>query len=137
MRGIHTCLDTSGITYREELGERFQELFENLDLVLLDMKHSTPQGHLELTGQKRPCSGAGEDSHDRAPCGSAGSYRWKRTSGTAGRAFGSFSESERTGSPSLPYYGAEKIRGAGHPIPLERSRTYGKTTGFGMSEHYR
>ena len=52
-RGIHTCLDTSGITYREELGERFQELFENLDLVLLDMKHSTPQGHLELTGQKQ------------------------------------------------------------------------------------
>ena len=52
-RGIHTCLDTSGIVYREEKKEKFQELFQYLDLVLLDMKHSTAQGHLELTGQKQ------------------------------------------------------------------------------------
>ncbi len=51
-RGIHTCLDTSGIVYREERQEEFQELFENLDLVLLDIKHSDREGHKKLTGQK-------------------------------------------------------------------------------------
>lgn len=50
-KGIHTCLDTSGITYREEKKEQFEELFRYLDLVLLDIKHSLPKGHKELTGQ--------------------------------------------------------------------------------------
>lgn len=52
-RGIHTCLDTSGITYRESSREKFEELFSVLDLVLLDFKHSDPEGHLKLTGQKQ------------------------------------------------------------------------------------
>lgn len=51
--GIHTCLDTSGIMYRKGREKEFQELFQYLDLVLLDFKHSTPQGHIELTGQKQ------------------------------------------------------------------------------------
>ncbi|MDO4305307.1 MAG: pyruvate formate-lyase-activating protein [Eubacteriales bacterium] len=51
--GIHTCLDTSGITYRKSREKEFRELFSYLDLVLLDFKHSTPEGHMELTGQKQ------------------------------------------------------------------------------------
>lgn len=51
--GIHTCLDTSGITYRKEREEEFGRLFRYLDLVLLDFKHSTPEGHLKLTRQKQ------------------------------------------------------------------------------------
>ncbi|MDO4337133.1 MAG: pyruvate formate-lyase-activating protein [Eubacteriales bacterium] len=51
--GIHTCLDTSGIMYRRERDTEFQSLFQNLDLVLLDFKHSSPEGHLKLTGQKQ------------------------------------------------------------------------------------
>lgn len=50
-KGIHTCLDTSGIMYREEKKEEFLELFRNLDLVLLDIKHSEKEGHKYLTGQ--------------------------------------------------------------------------------------
>lgn len=50
-KGIHTCLDTSGIVYREGKEEQFKELFRYLDLVLLDIKHSLPEGHKELTGQ--------------------------------------------------------------------------------------
>lgn len=69
--GIHTCLDTSGIyyplkpenkkkteeeylsskaykNYEKRLAE-FEELFKVLDLVLLDIKHSDPEGHKELT----------------------------------------------------------------------------------------
>lgn len=69
--GIHTCLDTSGIyyplkpknryrteeeylnskvyqIYKKKLDE-FEELFKYLDLVLLDIKHSDPEGHKELT----------------------------------------------------------------------------------------
>lgn len=49
-RGIHTCLDTSGILYRQEKREAYQKLFDVLDLVLLDVKHSDPAGHKALTG---------------------------------------------------------------------------------------
>lgn len=52
-RGIHTCLDSSGIFFREERKEEFEKLFACLDLVLLDLKHSSPEGHLELTAQKQ------------------------------------------------------------------------------------
>lgn len=51
--GIHTCLDTSGITYRKERGEEYGRLFQYLDLVLLDFKHSTPEGHRKLTRQNQ------------------------------------------------------------------------------------
>lgn len=51
-RGIHTCLDTSGITYREKRAGEFKALFEVTDLVLLDIKHSEPEGHESLTGQR-------------------------------------------------------------------------------------
>lgn len=47
-RGIHTCLDTSGWPYRKERAEEYQRLFRVTDLVLLDIKHSDPKGHLEL-----------------------------------------------------------------------------------------
>lgn len=53
-RGIHTCLDTSGITFRPnnpEVVERFDQLMAVTDLVMLDIKHIDPQGHRELTGQ--------------------------------------------------------------------------------------
>lgn len=51
-RGIHTCLDTSGIVYRDDKKEDYVGLFNNLDLVLLDIKHSETKEHRELTGQK-------------------------------------------------------------------------------------
>lgn len=50
-KGIHTCLDTSGILYKKERDEEFQILFQYLDLVLLDIKHSEKEGHKKLTGQ--------------------------------------------------------------------------------------
>ena len=53
-KGIHTCLDTSGITYRSE-GSAYQEKLDKLmtmtDLVMLDIKHIDPEAHKELTGQ--------------------------------------------------------------------------------------
>lgn len=53
MRGIHTCLDTSGIMYHEKKEEEYHTLFSVTDLVLLDIKHSDPIGHEELTGRKK------------------------------------------------------------------------------------
>ena len=47
--GIHTCLDTSGIMYRTEKQEEYRKLFKVLDLVLLDIKHSTEEEHKKLT----------------------------------------------------------------------------------------
>lgn len=54
-RGIHTCLDTSGITFHPDspdLLRRFDHLVASTSLVMLDIKHIDPQAHKELTGQK-------------------------------------------------------------------------------------
>lgn len=50
---IHTCLDTSGITYRpgvSSYNEKLDALMEVTDLVMLDIKHIDPGGHKTLTG---------------------------------------------------------------------------------------
>ncbi|MGN0157936.1 MAG: pyruvate formate-lyase-activating protein [Brotaphodocola sp.] len=52
-RGIHTCLDTSGITFNPNhpaTVERFDKLMSVTDLVMLDIKHIDPDGHKKLTG---------------------------------------------------------------------------------------
>ena len=50
---IHTCLDTSGITYhpgKSSYNEKLDALMEVTDLVMLDIKHIDPEGHKILTG---------------------------------------------------------------------------------------
>ena len=49
-KGISTCLDTSGICFREG-DERFEKLARLTDLVLLDIKHIDEDAHRALTGQ--------------------------------------------------------------------------------------
>ena len=52
--GIHTCIDTSGITYDEsdeEYISKLDELMQNTDLIMLDLKHIDSEKHKELTGQ--------------------------------------------------------------------------------------
>lgn len=49
-RGIHTCLDTSGILFTPENTERFDRLVKSTDLVLLDIKHIDDERHRKLTG---------------------------------------------------------------------------------------
>lgn len=54
-RKIHTCLDTSGITFRPdqpELLERFDRLMAVTDLILLDIKHIDSAQHQKLCSQK-------------------------------------------------------------------------------------
>jgi pyruvate formate lyase activating enzyme len=51
--GIHTCLDTSGATYRAGDGEyeaKIDRLLDVTDLVMLDIKHADPEKHRTLTG---------------------------------------------------------------------------------------
>ena len=53
-KGIHTCLDTSGITFNkksESCVKRFDKLICQTDLVMLDIKHIDPEGHKKLTGK--------------------------------------------------------------------------------------
>jgi len=53
-RAIHTCLDTSGITFRPEHAagmKKMEALMAVTDLVLLDIKHIDPQAHQKLCGQ--------------------------------------------------------------------------------------
>ena len=51
--GIHTCLDTSGITYHpgaSSYNDKLDALMAVTDLVMLDIKHIDPAGHKALTG---------------------------------------------------------------------------------------
>ena len=51
---IHTCIDTSGITYKEEKAylEKLDMLLSYTDLVMLDIKHIESDNHKKLTGHK-------------------------------------------------------------------------------------
>lgn len=54
-RNIHTCLDTSGVTFSPENAERmekFERLHAVTDLVMLDIKTVDHALHEKLTGQK-------------------------------------------------------------------------------------
>lgn len=51
---IHTCIDTSGITYNPrntEYLKKLDELIDYTDLVMLDIKHIDSEAHRELTGK--------------------------------------------------------------------------------------
>ena len=53
-RGIHTCVDTSGITYSPEAKEylnKLDTLMEYVDLVMLDIKHIDKAKHRALTSR--------------------------------------------------------------------------------------
>ena len=53
-RGIHTCLDTSGITYSDcntTYLQKLDELMKYTDLVMLDIKHIDPAKHREITSR--------------------------------------------------------------------------------------
>lgn len=52
-KGINTCLDTSGNPYntKSPWHDKFLELMEVTDLVMLDIKHIDPDKHKELTKQ--------------------------------------------------------------------------------------
>ena len=51
---VHTCVDTSGITYKpgnQEYNKKLDTLMAMTDLVMLDIKHIDPDKHKELTAQ--------------------------------------------------------------------------------------
>lgn len=53
-KDIHTCIDTSGITYKpgnEAYNEKLDKVLDLTDLVMLDIKHIDPQKHMQLTSQ--------------------------------------------------------------------------------------
>ncbi len=53
-KGIHTCIDTSGITFNTDNDQsvaRHEELLKVTDLVLLDIKHIDDEACKKLTGQ--------------------------------------------------------------------------------------
>ena len=53
-RGIHTCIDTSGITYSDDAREYTQKLdtlMNYVDIVMLDIKHIDPTKHRAITSR--------------------------------------------------------------------------------------
>lgn len=49
-KNIHTCLDTSGVTFSEQNRPKFDELMRFTDLVMLDIKHIDDKSHRKITG---------------------------------------------------------------------------------------
>jgi len=52
-RKIHTCLDTSGVTFHKDnevVVTKFEKLLNAVDLIMLDIKHINPHEHKKLTG---------------------------------------------------------------------------------------
>ena len=52
--GIHTCIDTSGVTFQKEDSEHMQKLDRLMsltDLIMLDIKHIDSDKHKALTGR--------------------------------------------------------------------------------------
>lgn len=51
-KGIHTAIDTAGQPFSRDINFllKFDELLENTDLVILDLKHSEREHHKELCG---------------------------------------------------------------------------------------
>ena len=50
-RGIHTCLDTSGITFNPDNTAAVDRLMDVTDVIMLDIKHIDDVEHKKLTGQ--------------------------------------------------------------------------------------
>ena len=50
-QGVHTCVDTSGITFKESEREKYDRLLEVTDLFLLDIKHIDDSKCKALTGK--------------------------------------------------------------------------------------
>lgn len=53
-KGIHTCIDSSGIAFKKDNAafmEKLDKLMPLTDLVMLDIKHIDPEKHMELTSQ--------------------------------------------------------------------------------------
>lgn len=53
-KGIHTCLDTSGIVFQPDnkpLLEKFDRLMKVTDLIMLDIKHIDPELHKKVAAQ--------------------------------------------------------------------------------------
>lgn len=49
-KGVHTCVDTSGICF-SETDARYEKLMELTDLILLDIKHIDDTAHRFITGR--------------------------------------------------------------------------------------
>lgn len=49
-KGVHTCLDTSGVVYSPENHELIDRVLSATDLVMLDIKHIDTHEHKKLTG---------------------------------------------------------------------------------------
>ena len=52
-KGIHTCLDTSGITFTPEKRTGFDRLMSVTDLIMLDIKHIDNAEHEKLTSKSK------------------------------------------------------------------------------------
>ena len=124
-RGIHTCLDTSGICYQPERSDKTEALLKVTDLVMLDIKHIDDAAHRKLTGHSNSNILAFADKI--SACGVPVWIRhvivpgWTDTAAEQ-QALGYFIGGLKTlkGLDVLPYHdlGRQKYEALGLPYPL-------------------
>lgn len=117
-RGIHTCLDTAGVGCGG-----YGEILKNTDLVLLDVKHYTPEGYQAVTSRSMD---AYEEFLDAVqsmevplvapPCGGSRPYGRRGPSGGSGRVCKGNTECEAGGAASISCSGGAQIPRHGNPI---------------------
>lgn len=120
-KGIHTCLDTSGITYHPSKQAAFDRLMAVTDLVMLDIKHIDPEEHKKIdraeqsvySGVCRIFEGTKRSGLDSACCG-AGYYVKGTLSAAAGLFYRWIDEFEGFGCIAVSHHGGSQIRKPGN-----------------------
>ena len=139
-QGIHTCLDTSGITFQQEKEADYLPLAASTDLVLLDIKHGDEKAHQSLTGRSgQPVWDflAFLDRHQipvrirhvLVPGLTDGRENLK----LLGRRLRPYTQPAGPGNPALSPDGGEKIRRAGMDYALKGLRAVTGRDGEGQA----
>ncbi len=135
-KGIHTCVDTSGITFHAhspKVRGQFDRLTAVTSLVMLDIKHMDPESHEKLTSrQQAPVLDFARYLDERAVpvwirhVVVPGITDGKRELYQLGRFIGTLHNVEAL--DVLPYHdmGKAKYHNLGIPYPLEKVKPLGK-----------
>lgn len=125
-RGIHTCLDTSGVTFRPD-SAGVREKFDRLAAVTRPgafgyQAHRSP-GALKAvrtaSGQHPgvcPLSGTEADSGLGPPCGGTGNYGPRRLPPPPRAVSGDAQKHQSPGCPALPRHGENQVSIPGNPL---------------------
>ena len=125
-RGIHTCLDTAGAGCGG-----YGEILKNTDLVLLDVKHYTPEGYKAITGQSMDAYAEFLETVQSMEI-----PLWRGPSGGTGRVYKGDPEREAGGTSPVPCPGGTQVPRHGHPVSFGGRTSHGRRGDCRMAGAY-